>query len=117
VIDWSHLHARTGGGLRTVGDFRAVVARAEEVLGIEAVRDMHCHFSKIEYTYKSGERRHHVFDEPAFGPNFAMLADVIAEFRLRPVIICETELQDVDAKKMRDILKKKMTEKGPNVIS
>jgi len=114
VIDWSHLHARTGGGLRTVGDFRAVVEKAEEVLGIEAVRDMHCHFSKIEYTYKSGERRHHVLDEPAFGPNFAMLAEVIADFNLRPVIICETELQDVDARKMRDILKKRMTEKSSN---
>jgi len=114
VIDWSHLHARTGGGLRTVEDFRAVVVKAEEVLGIEAVRDMHCHFSKIEYTYKSGERRHHVLDEPAFGPNFAMLAEVIAEFKLRPVIICETELQDVDARKMRDILKKKITEKSSN---
>jgi len=104
VIDWSHLHARTGGGLRSVEDFRAVVAKAEEVLGVEAVRNMHCHFSKIEYTYKSGERRHHVLDEPAFGPDFAKLAEVIAEFKLRPVVICETELQDVDARKMRDML-------------
>jgi deoxyribonuclease-4 len=108
VIDWSHLHARTGGGLRTVEDFKTIVGKAEDALGIEAVRNMHCHFSKIEYTYKSGERRHHVLDEPGFGPQFAMFADVIAEFRLRPVIICETELQDVDAKKMRDMLKKKM---------
>ena len=114
VIDWSHLHARTGGGLRTVEDYRRVIAKAEDALGIEAVRDMHCHFSKIEYTYKSGERRHHVLDEPAFGPHFAMLAEVIAEFKLRPVLICETELQDVDAKKMHDILEKKMNQMKPN---
>ena len=106
VIDWSHLHARTGGGLRTVEDFRNVVAKAEEQLGTEATRDMHCHFSKIEFTYKSGERRHHVLDEPAFGPEFKMLAEVIAEFKLRPVIICETEVQDVDARKMQSILRK-----------
>jgi len=112
VIDWSHLHARTGGGLRTAEDFRAVIVKAEEILGIEAVRDMHCHFSKIEYTYKSGERRHHVLDEPGFGPNFEFFAEIIAEFKLRPVLICETELQDVDARKMRDIAKKKMTEKS-----
>jgi deoxyribonuclease IV len=105
VIDWSHLHARTGGGLRTVEDFRSAVTKAEEKLGTEAVRDMHCHFSKIEYTYKSGERRHHILDEPGFGPEFAMLAEVIAEFKLRPVMICETAVQDVDAGKMRDILK------------
>ncbi len=106
VVDWSHMHARTGGGLRTVGDFRAVIEKAEQKLGTEAVRNMHCHFSKIEYTYKSGERRHHVLDEPGFGPDFAKLAEIIAEFRLRPVMICETAVQDADARKMRDILNK-----------
>ena len=106
VIDWSHLHARSGGGLRTMDDFRKIVVAADQKLGTEAVRNMHCHFSKIEYTYKSGERRHHVLDEPAFGPDFAMLAEVITEFKLRPVVICETAIQDVDAKKMQDILRK-----------
>jgi len=104
VIDWSHLHARSGGGLRTADDFRKLVSEAEEKLGTEAVRDMHCHFSKIEFTYKSGERRHHMLDEPGFGPDFEKLAEVISEFKLRPVVICETAIQDVDAKKMRDIL-------------
>ncbi len=106
VIDWSHLHARSGGGLRSVKDFREIVTKAEEKLGTEAVRNMHCHFSKIEFTYKSGERRHHILDEPGFGPEFEHLAEVIAEFKLRPVMICETMVQDVDAAKMREILKK-----------
>jgi deoxyribonuclease-4 len=106
VIDWSHLHARSGGGLRSVKDFREVVAKAEEKLGTEAVRNMHCHFSKIEYTYKTGEKRHHTLDEAGFGPDFEMLAEVIEEFKLRPVMICETAIQDVDARKMRDILRK-----------
>jgi endonuclease IV len=35
-----------------------------------------------------------------------MLAEVIAEFKLRPVIICETPVLDVDAVKMRDTLQK-----------
>jgi deoxyribonuclease-4 len=106
VIDWSHLHARSGGGLRSVEDFRKIVEKAEEKLGTEAVRNMHCHFSKIEYTYKTGEKRHHTLDEAAYGPDFAMLAEVIAEFKLRPVIICETPVLDVDAIKMRDTLQK-----------
>jgi deoxyribonuclease-4 len=103
VIDWSHMHARSGGAFRSVEDFRKVVVRAEERLGTEAVRNMHCHFSKIEFTYKTGEKRHHVLDEPAYGPDFRMLAEVIAEFGLRPVVICETPLLDVDAVKMRNI--------------
>jgi deoxyribonuclease-4 len=104
VIDWSHLHARSGGALRSAEDFREVVAKAEEKLGTEAVRNMHCHFSKIEFTYKTGERRHHVLDDAAYGPDFRMFAEVIAEFNLRPVVICETPILDVDAVKMRNIL-------------
>jgi deoxyribonuclease IV len=112
VIDWSHLHARSGGGLRTAEDFRKIVETAEEQLGTESVRNMHCHFSKIEYTYKTGEKRHHVLDEPGFGPEFEKLAEVIIEFKLRPVIICETMLQDIDAIKMQKLLKS--LEKGSN---
>jgi deoxyribonuclease-4 len=103
AIDWSHLHARSGGGLRSVEDFRKIVVKAEEKLGAEAVQSMHCHFSKIEFTYKGGERRHHVLDEARYGPDFRMLAEVIDEFNLRPVVICETPIMDVDAMKMRDI--------------
>jgi deoxyribonuclease-4 len=105
VIDWGHLHARSGGRLRTAEDFRAVIEETEERLGTEAVRDMHCHFSKIEFS-KNGERRHHVLDEKKFGPNFASFAKVIADFKLRPVVICETPLLDIDAAKMRDTYKR-----------
>jgi deoxyribonuclease-4 len=105
VIDWSHLHARHQGRFRKVSDFRAVVEEVERRLGTEAARNMHCHFSKIEYTDK-GERRHHILDEARYGPDFQMLAEVIAEFKMRSVIICETPLLDVDALKMRDMLRK-----------
>jgi deoxyribonuclease-4 len=101
VIDWGHLHARSGGRLHTADDFRAVVEQAEMRLGTEAVRDMHCHFSRIEFT-KNGERRHHILGEKRFGPEFAAFAKVIDDFKLRPVVICETPLLDVDAVKMRD---------------
>jgi deoxyribonuclease-4 len=104
VIDWAHMHARHQGRFRKVEDFRAVVEEVERRLGTEAARNMHCHFSKIEYTDK-GERRHHVLDEARYGPDFQMLAEVIAEFNMRPVMICETPLLDVDAVKMRDALR------------
>jgi deoxyribonuclease IV len=104
VIDWSHLHARSGGAFRTVEDFRKIAVAAEEKLGTENMRNMHCHFSKIEYTYKTGERMHHTLDEAGFGPEFEKLAEVIVEFKIRPVLICETALQDVDAVKMSKML-------------
>jgi deoxyribonuclease-4 len=101
VIDWAHLHARHQGRFRKVADFRVVAEEVEKRLGTEAARNMHCHFSKIEYTDK-GERRHHALDEARYGPDFGMLAEVITEFKMRPVMICETPLLDVDAVKMRN---------------
>jgi len=107
VIDWSHLHARHQGKFRKVEDFREIVETVERRLGTEVARNMHCHFSKIEYT-DSGERRHHVLEEARFGPDFKMLAEVVADFRMRPVIIAETPIQDVDAIRMRNTLRETM---------
>ena len=103
VIDWSHLHARGMGRFRTELDFRVVIEEIENKLGIEAARNMHCHFTKIEFNEK-GERRHHTLDERKYGPNFELLAEVMTEFNLHPVIICETPLLDIDAMKMKNAL-------------
>ena len=104
VIDWSHLHARDRGRFKTVGDFRLVAEQVEQELGTETLRNMHCHFSKIEFSEK-GEKRHHVLDDADYGPEFELLANVIDEFGMRPVMICETMVQDVDAMKMHKILR------------
>ena len=104
VLDWSHLHARDFGRFRTVDDFRKVVEKIENRLGAEAAKNMHCHFTKIEFTDK-GERRHHPLSEGRYGPDFGMLAQTIAEFKLRPVIISESPLLDLDAIRMRDVLR------------
>ena len=103
VIDWSHLHARDRGRFSTVDDYRKVVIDIEDRLGTEVIKNIHCHFTKIEFT-ENGERCHHTLEERHFGPDFRMLAKVIAEFRLNPVIISESPLLDIDAMKMRDIL-------------
>ncbi|MEM3550443.1 MAG: TIM barrel protein [Candidatus Bathyarchaeia archaeon] len=105
VIDWAHLHARDRGLFKTVEDFREVIIKIEERLGTEAVRNMHCHFTKVEFTDK-GEKCHRTIEEPGYGPDFAMLAKVIAEFKLTPVFISESPVLDVDAVKMREILQR-----------
>jgi deoxyribonuclease-4 len=104
VVDWSHLHARDRGRFSTVDDYRRVVAYIEDRLGTDTVKNMHCHFTKIEFT-ENGERRHHTLEERRYGPDFRMLAKVIAEFRLNPIIISESPLLDIDAINMRDILR------------
>jgi deoxyribonuclease-4 len=107
VIDWAHLHARQRGSLRTADDFRRVVEKVEKRLGAEAAKNLHCHFSHVEYTFR-GERRHHPLGTPSFGPRFEPLAAVIVDHGLTPVIISETPFTDEDAKKMRDIVLQKI---------
>lgn len=107
VIDWAHIHARHGGCFKTADDFRKVVENIEKRLGTDAVKNMHCHFTKIEFTEK-GEKRHHTMNEAEYGPEFRLLAKVIAEFKLKPVIISESPILDVDARKMRDILREEL---------
>ena len=109
VIDWSHLHARDFGRFRKVDDFRKVVERIENRLGTEAVKTMHCHFTKIEFTDK-GERRHRTLEEPRYGPDFRLLAKVIVEFDMKPTIISESPILDLDAIKMRDMLREEQNQ-------
>jgi len=108
VIDWGHLHARNLGGFRKIEDMRVIAEKVEKELGIDALRSMHCHFSAIEFT-SQGEKRHRTLDEKRYGPDFSLLAQLIVEFGLHPTIICETPILDIDARKMKEILKETYT--------
>ncbi len=110
VIDWGHLHARNLGAFKKIEDMRAVAEKVEQKLGTEALKGMHCHFSKIEFT-SQGEKRHHTLDEQRYGPDFRMLAEVIADFSLHPTMICESPILDIDARKMQATLKEVMNSK------
>jgi len=103
VIDWAHIHAREGGRMKTANGFRAVTEEIEKRLGSDALRNLHCHFTRVEFTEK-GEKRHHILDEVEYGPDFHHLATLIAELDLKPVIISESPILDVDAQKMRDMV-------------
>ncbi len=110
VIDWGHLHALHQGTLKRVEDFRAITEKVEQKLGTQALKSMHCHFSKIEFT-SQGEKRHHTLDEERYGPDFRMLAEVIADFQLHPTMICESPILDIDARKMQQTLKEALASK------
>ncbi|MDH5807260.1 MAG: TIM barrel protein [Candidatus Methanomethylicaceae archaeon] len=107
VIDWAHLHARDLGRFKTKEDFRNVIITIENRLGSEYLKNLHFHFTKIEFT-KKGEKCHHTLDEEDYGPDFELLAEVILEFNLTPVIISESPILDIDAIKMKNILMKKI---------
>lgn len=88
-VDFAHLHAAGGGSIKQTEDFEQVLDRAEEVLGLKRAQDMHAHFSHIEYGPK-GETRHRIFADEGFGPDFALLAPLLAARDYRLTLICES---------------------------
>ncbi len=89
VVDFGHLNARELGYFTDADSYKRIFDRIGEVLGDSYAKDLHCHFSKIEYT-KAGEKKHLTFDDTQYGPQFEPLGDVIVKYGLTPRIICES---------------------------
>ena len=103
-IDFGHLNARTFGSLQTQADFAAILDTIEDQLGADRLRVFHSHFSKIEYTPGGGEKRHLLFDDTVYGPDFEPLAELIAKRNLAPTFICESAgTQAEDAQTMQNM--------------
>ena len=91
VVDFGHLNARACGGVfKTADDYRRVFHEIAERLGDEYAQNLHCHFSKIEYT-AAGERKHLTFADEEYGPAFEPLMEAIIRDGLAPRIICESD--------------------------
>lgn len=102
-VDFAHLHALTGGGLRGAEDFAKVLDTVEAVLGVDRARKMHMHFSTIEYT-PAGEKMHRTFAEKKYGPRFEYLAPLLKERGYHGTVICECRgTQADDARAMQQM--------------
>lgn len=102
VVDFGHLNARELGGVfNDEDDYLRVFDKISTRLGGDIASNLHCHFSKIEWT-GSGEKRHLTFGDEIYGPNFEPLVNVIAKEGITPTIICESAgTQSDDALAMR----------------
>ena len=90
VVDFGHLNARDCGRVFTTSDdYRRVFDRIGEALGEEVAKNLHCHFSKIEWT-DAGEKRHLTFDDEVYGPAYEPLMEALVREGLTPTIICES---------------------------
>ena len=90
VVDFGHLNARDLGGVFvTADDYLRVFDKIDRALGAEVACNLHCHFSKIEWT-GSGEKRHLTFEDNLYGPGFEPLMETIYKNNLSPTIICES---------------------------
>lgn len=90
IVDFGHLNARDLGGVFvSADDYLRVFDKIDHALGADVASNLHCHFSKIEWT-GSGEKRHLTFADEIYGPNFEPLVEVIYKNNLTPTIICES---------------------------
>lgn len=105
-VDFGHLNARTLGGIKTAADYEKLLCEIENEIGHDRLKNMHCHFSKIEYT-AGGEKRHLTFEDTEFGPDFEPLAELLYKKGLCPTIICESaDTMDSDAASMKEMYEK-----------
>lgn len=103
TIDFGHLHARDLGRFKTIGDYEEVFEKMENGLGSDKLKDIHIHYSRIEFTDK-GEKKHWSYNNTEYGPEFEPIAELIYRKSMRPVIICESRnTMAEDAVKLKTI--------------
>ena len=98
TVDFAHVHARSGGSIKSKEDYAKIFDKLESELGLQT---LHSHFTKIEYT-DAGERKHHILDDENYGPPLTPLLELISENDYNVTIICETPLLAIDSLKMKN---------------
>lgn len=104
-IDFGHLNARDCGIIKGYDDYKMIIDKLADGLGDFKTKNMHVHFSKIQYTDK-GELRHLTFEDEKYGPDYEPLMRVISDYKLEPYIACESAgTRTLDALKMKNYYK------------
>ncbi|HEY8419904.1 MAG TPA: TIM barrel protein [Clostridia bacterium] len=108
-LDFGHINSYMQGRLKTKDDFKRVIDIVFDTLKEEKAKYIHIHFSKIKYG-NAGEIHHLNFSDAEsliYGPDFEPLAEVLYEYKMSPVIICEsTDNMAEDALAMKQTYEK-----------
>jgi bifunctional non-homologous end joining protein LigD len=86
VIDWAHVHAKSGGGLTTVEAFRSVIDFLRSEFPAWAIDPLHTQFTDNQFG-PSGEIRHVPYGEGSLRAE--PLAEAATEAGLRMIVISE----------------------------
>jgi len=93
-VDFSHLHARSGGEFNTYDEFAMIFEKIGKEIGDYALENFHAHIAGIEYTAK-GEKRHLMLEESDM--NYKDLMKAFKDFNVKGTIICESPDMESDA--------------------
>lgn len=98
-VDFSHVHARTGGEYNTYDEFCKILDRISTELGQKAIDNFHAHLAGIEYSAK-GEKRHLIFSEADM--NYKDLLKALKSFGVKGALVCESPNIETDTKILKD---------------
>jgi deoxyribonuclease-4 len=93
-IDFSHVHARGNGCLKSYDDFSRILSLVGDKLGTEALEDLHIHMAGINYGPK-GEKNHLPFEESDF--DYTSCLKALKSFNVKGCIICESPILEKDS--------------------
>lgn len=98
-VDFSHVHARTGGEYNTYDEFCLILDRISKELGQKAIDNFHAHLAGIDYTAK-GEKRHLILEESDM--NYKDLLKALKSFGVKGALVCESPNIETDTKILKD---------------
>ena len=98
-VDFSHIHARTGGEYNTYDEFCKILDRISAELGQKAIDNFHAHLAGIEYTDK-GEKKHLILEESDM--NYKDLLKAMKSFGVKGALVCESPNIETDTKILKD---------------
>jgi deoxyribonuclease-4 len=99
-LDFAHLHARAGdGSMNSRSEWESLLVQYREALGEDALDDLHCHVSGIEYSEK-GERKHLMLEASDFKLEELLIA--LHEHQCGGRILCESPTMEDDALRIRE---------------
>ena len=101
-VDFSHIHARSGGAFNTYDEFCEILEKIATNLGDEAINNFHAHLAGIAYTAK-GEKNHLPLEESDM--NYKDLLKAMKNFNVKGVVVCESPNIEDDCKLISDYYK------------
>lgn len=99
-IDFSHLHARSGGKFyNTYDDFSKILEKIGTEIGQYALDNFHGHLAGIAYSDK-GEKNHLNFKEADM--NYKDVLKALKKFNVKGALVCESPNIEEDCKLLKD---------------
>lgn len=93
VIDPAHLHARYNGKVNSAPEWHEMLDAYETQLGTAALKNMHMHYSGIDYGPK-GEKKHLPLQKS--DAKWKEFLKVLKERKVGGVVVCESPLLEKD---------------------